>query len=232
MGGVIKHERANDCVVYWLYDETCSVPENDGYVGITYRLTYRLKQHRSSQKFNPNFSAMVLFSGTRDECLESERGYRPNPSVGWNNASGGGAGRIASVATRAKLSRFFKIVPRTKKWRMAISKANKGKAGPVGFRHTEEVKIRIRESALGNKKGLGYRHTPQAKAIMSAAALGNKRGRANKGMAGRVWTDVERDKVSKSLTGRSRPETVKNSIRQGHLMRRSTLHNAALSFGA
>ena len=38
------------CCVYWLFDETCSVPENDGYVGISTDLPQRLREHKSKSR--------------------------------------------------------------------------------------------------------------------------------------------------------------------------------------
>lgn len=232
VGGVINNPMADACVVYWLYDETCSAPENDGYVGITYRLDYRVNQHRKSNKFNPMFSVRILFEGTRDQCSAVERGYRPNASLGWNSASGGGVGRRAAASTREKISRFFKTIPRSKEWRDAISVANKGKLGNFGYRHSEDARKKLSKAAFGNKRALGHAHTEEAKAKMSACAMGNKRGIGNKGKVGRIRPAFEREKISRTLTGTVRPEIVKRKIRQGHLMRHAACYNSVLSFGS
>lgn len=89
------------CYVYWLFDETCSVPENDGYVGITNNPKMRLRSHRS--RLMRWTDVKILFVGTREECLVKEIGYRPQPNIGWNTQSGGTIGKVTSESTKRKI---------------------------------------------------------------------------------------------------------------------------------
>src|SRR4051812_23911671 len=81
-----------DCgmaVVYWLFDETCSWPQTEGYVGITVNLANRTRGHRWARGYN--FQIAPLFEGTRQECLAVEYEMRPRDGIGWNVARGGSA---------------------------------------------------------------------------------------------------------------------------------------------
>lgn len=84
-----------ECVVYWLHNEACRNPAMDGYVGITWRLTERVKAHRTSFRLYRgigDFKVKVLFKGTEEQCLAIEEDLRPKPNMGWNIARGGNVG--------------------------------------------------------------------------------------------------------------------------------------------
>jgi hypothetical protein len=91
-------------IVYWLYDDTCKVRHRDGYVGITCHLARRIKEHRWTGRFPEGFKVMILYEGTRDECLAFEKRYRPQPATGWNLCVGGFGGRLHAASSLAKIS--------------------------------------------------------------------------------------------------------------------------------
>lgn len=78
---------------------------SEGYVGITMDLGRRWLEHNNTKSSyfskkrvefqeavkNKVAILVVLFEGTLEECVELEKELRPNPYIGWNIASGGGA---------------------------------------------------------------------------------------------------------------------------------------------
>ena len=75
------------CVLYWVHDETCLDPATHGYVGITAHEAARKGVHRRRR---PHATFTILFRGTRRECLAIEHQHRPERRVGWNLQRGGG----------------------------------------------------------------------------------------------------------------------------------------------
>lgn len=128
------------CYVYWLYNETCSVPENDGYVGVSINPDKRLKSHRRSKAFVPGFQMEILFKGTSTECVLKEIGYRPLPGIGWNTYSGGKAGRKPHPSSVEKMRRNITGLKRKPETCEAISRYQRNRPPP-----TEETKQKIRE---------------------------------------------------------------------------------------
>jgi hypothetical protein len=80
------------CVVYYISDATCSDPYQHGYIGISSRQS-REREHRKSGKWPPGFTFTVMFRGTRRECADVEKQYRPRENIGWNSSRGGGRWR-------------------------------------------------------------------------------------------------------------------------------------------
>jgi hypothetical protein len=80
---------ANDaCCLYWVKYESCvDDPYTDGYIGLTKNFNSRSSSHR--RRF-PGAKIEVLFEGTRAQCQDEEKKYRPRNYVGWNRHSGGG----------------------------------------------------------------------------------------------------------------------------------------------
>lgn len=84
-------------VVYWLYDESCSCPEESGYIGCCANLAQRLANHRrafASYKGaigtpHPKLEVKILLIGTLADCLALERNLRPSTNIGWNRNRGG-----------------------------------------------------------------------------------------------------------------------------------------------
>jgi hypothetical protein len=76
-------------IVYWAFDATCSDPADSGYIGVTEDRHARLSQLR--KRLSSDARMLILFKGTREECLDLERRLRPRKSMGWNKAIGGTA---------------------------------------------------------------------------------------------------------------------------------------------
>jgi hypothetical protein len=77
-------------VVYWAYDGTCDHPADSGYIGVTENRRMRRDQlRRDYVRFPPDVKMMILFEGTREECLDLERRLRPHANMGWNRNAGG-----------------------------------------------------------------------------------------------------------------------------------------------
>lgn len=82
--------------------------------------------------------------------------------------------------------------------------------GMLGKKHTKETRQQMSISAYS--RPLGYRHTEKAKGKISAANIGELNPNY-----GRVYTDEERDRLSKAHTGKTLSEEHKYNISQGLL---------------
>jgi hypothetical protein len=210
-------------VVYWLRDASCGSPLDSGYIGVTHRFGRRVHEHRKRSRLPP-FEAHILFVGSRQECLNVERIYRPHSKIGWNNASGGIHGFLHSVESRAK-----------------IGKASTGKAYCLGRELNEEHKRKIGDALRGRKRGpdsperieknrlahLGQQSSEETRAKIGAALRGRTRPaeigvkigaklkgrkvnndhlRGNKFWAGRKHSEETKRKLS--AAARNRPARV------------------------
>jgi hypothetical protein len=185
-----------ECCVYWLFDETCSVPENDGYVGVSTNLPQRLREHKSKDRRKWS-GVEVLFIGTRLECLEKEIAYRPFPGIGWNSNSGGTSGKMLAPQTRVKISRWQigRKLPERTKAKMRAAHADRSPE----LRETYGLK------ALGNKSrtGQSWRESDATR----AHKIGNKRSLGKKNALGHDVSTEAREALSRRMTG--------NTIRLG-----------------
>jgi hypothetical protein len=134
-------------VAYWLFDETCSLPQIEGYVGVTRRLTERIREHRKHRPQN-GFNVAVIFEGTEEDCYTLERELRPRAGIGWNLAPGGPDGFKREIAeeTRAKLRR-----PKSEEHKRASGAGNRGKI------RSEETLRALSESHKGKMLTLEHR---------------------------------------------------------------------------
>jgi hypothetical protein len=80
--------------VYWVFDSTCSLETDSGYVGVSEDPRTRLINLRTARTVPCDAQQKILFEGTRKECLKRERELRPAKNIGWNKARGG----VASLA--------------------------------------------------------------------------------------------------------------------------------------
>jgi hypothetical protein len=184
-----------ECCVYWLFDETCSVPENDGYVGITTNLPQRLREHKSKGRFRWT-GVEILFLGAAVECLEKEKGYRPYAGIGWNSNSGGTLGKTASAGTREKMSR----------WQKGSKHPDHGrKMKAIHAARSPEEKARLAAMygrlALGNKSRVGQKRSAEECAGARARMWGNKYAVGNKNSVGHVVTKEHRENLSRRMKG-------------------------------
>jgi len=80
-----------------MFDESCSDPSFDGWVGVTDDLRQRIAVHRCQPPETlkrlgidiKQCQFRVLHEGSRAECLEVEARLRPHENCGWNAKRGG-----------------------------------------------------------------------------------------------------------------------------------------------
>lgn len=178
-------------VVYWLYDDTCSVPENDGYVGVSHKFPVRLKAHQKYGKFPSGFKHMILLTGVERDCYEKEAEYRPRPGMGWNKYSGGKIGCIPHPQTIKKQAKARKRWWKGRKNRKASDETRaKMRAGQkLRPAPTPEWIEGQSKRMVGNKIGLGNINTkgkklgprdPSVGAAISLRMQGNRNSRGKK----------------------------------------------------
>ena len=78
--------------LYWVFEDTyCFVfPHNAGYVGVSEDPENRWRRMRAIKKA-PKARLVILYEGTREECLKREYQLRPSLRIGWNTLCGGKA---------------------------------------------------------------------------------------------------------------------------------------------
>ena len=92
-------------VVYWIHLESHIDKTKEGYIGVAQIFEQRMGNHlRKTSKLDSHFGRSirlygwhnlikeVIFTGTKEECFELERSYRPDFQIGWNEAIGGNGG--------------------------------------------------------------------------------------------------------------------------------------------
>ncbi len=84
----------------------------------------------------------------------------------------------------------------TEEVKIKIGQASLGNSYALGYNHTEDAKMKIRQASLGKSYGLGYKHTEDAKMKISTAMKGEKNP-----MYGKKHTQRVRDIISKKNTG-------------------------------
>lgn len=171
-----------DYCVYWLYDETCSDPWHDGYIGVTNDHMRRFKEHEKSNRFPTGFKIKIVFEGTEIECLEQENFYRPDVCIGWNIMYGGGKppsylGRKHTEKTKEKMRRnaakrpieyYDRLIQsgssanRGKKWSIERRRKHGERLKGVnnwtkGSKQTPETKEKIRQAMKGRNVTPGWK---------------------------------------------------------------------------
>lgn len=158
-------------IVYWVHNEDCSDYLKDGYIGVTSNLESRFDYHSKRNKKIPKdkpLSITVLFEGSREDCFNKEKEFRPEAGIGWNSAVGGSHGWkeafIHSEETKQKLKNAWteerkeehrKRLPEHNKKligqkRPKQSKAISGKNnGMFGKNHSEDSKEKMSKSRKG-----------------------------------------------------------------------------------
>lgn len=167
-------------VVYWLHNDRCICLWRHGYIGVTNRLPQRWHQHRHGGpvvRSHPDAACIVIFEGSREECLALELKMRPTPHIGWNIGFGGSllGGGLRGVPKppeqRAKqraaaLKRYADPAEHARTQR-AVKQALKNidRTGPnnprFGKHCSEETKDKIRQRAL--ERGISGANNPNYK---------------------------------------------------------------------
>lgn len=63
--------------LYWLAGPSATNPLENGYIGVTNNVRNRLKDHYAHRTAGRHEKMVILFKGTRDQCLFLERILRP-----------------------------------------------------------------------------------------------------------------------------------------------------------
>lgn len=157
--------------VYWLHDDRCVCPFRHGYIGITYRPTRRLLDHRKSRAGQPDFKMTVLFVGSKFECQVIEYKLRPCINIGWNKRTGGERGVYPHTReARKKMSIRAKqpdYLERLRKGRETIQRL--AGTGVLSFPKSEEHRRRIAASLTGKIR------TANSRAKQSASTKGKQK---------------------------------------------------------
>jgi len=136
--------------------------ENDGYVCSSETM---LKEYSIRQS---DFSREILYRGTWKECLRFEQALirgliKSGSNIFYNKSCG--AAVIFTDDVRRKMSIASRNRRRTAEHGAAIGRAqlgNKralGKKGPLGYKHTEETKQKMKEKRKGKTPSAGYKPT-------------------------------------------------------------------------
>ena len=172
----------SECVVYWLFDETCICPRLHGYVGITAYLDARVRAHRKPKGLRwlriKKFKHVVLFRGNRNRCFAMEESLRPDHHIGWNRGRGGDwrgttLGYPCSTEKKQKLSILNKGKKHTAAARKKMSENNRGS-------WSEESKSKLRATTLARGGNGPEKMSLEARAKMSASRQGNQNALGSK----------------------------------------------------
>lgn len=104
-------------VVYWLYNETCTNPGWDGYIGVTLREKARFLEHKRSSVFSKDIKIKILLRGYAESCYMYEAILRPHAKIGWNIAAGGARGNKSGI-------------PKSEETKKKIGDGNRGNLRP------------------------------------------------------------------------------------------------------
>lgn len=153
--------------VYWIHHEYQTDPTEEGYIGVSYNPSERLKQHKARTE-NPllaealasdsNIVMNILFIGSYECALLREKCFRPKKNIGWNIAAGGGSPPNQ------------KGVPKSQQTKEKMSLNN---VGFKGKRHSENTVKRMRE-AHANRAPI----TEETRRKISEALRGKSRSRS------------------------------------------------------
>jgi hypothetical protein len=154
------------CVVYWLFDETCSFPQTEGYIGVSTNWPTRLKQHR--RRRGAPFEAAVLFEGSKEECLALEHEFRPRPCIGWNFNYGGEFYGPAFPPMQGR-KHSAETLKRMRGAALKRIREGRGYQGGNKRQHSEETKAKIRTARAKQtvEPHLGVKHNDAARAKIS-----------------------------------------------------------------
>jgi hypothetical protein len=176
----------NECLIYWIHNESETDIETQGYVGITKDLKRRIREHSSKLNFLEDRTVDIFLIGEKEYCKGIEYQLRPKKYIGLNIASGGG---MPPDATGIK---------RSEKTKLLMSQNN---VGMKGKKHTDETKRKMSES----RKGFGMPHTEETKKKLSEIA----KQRKFQPMTGRKHSEKTRQLMSEKYRYRKHTQHTK-----------------------
>jgi NUMOD3 motif len=182
-----------ECILYWLFDDTCVCLWRHGYIGITTNWIRRLRRHRRMMLHA--FRFVILFRGSKEECQKLEHQLRPHRHIGWNVAPGGNLVRLgaqhsdeakkrmsiaaaqrpsASGETRQRLR--IASTGRTNRGRIGQKKSEKERRKialrKIGKPVSEETRRKLSLRMIGTTLHRGHPHTEETKQIISTKKIG------------------------------------------------------------
>lgn len=166
-----------ECLIYWIHNESETDINTQGYVGITKNIKRRIGEHTKQKEFVHGRMIEIFLCGSRNYCKEIEKQLRPKKHIGLNVAAGGGD------------PPNWKGLKRSEKTKLLMSQNN---VGFKGKKHTEETKRKMSESHKGFK---GKPHTEETKNKLSKIA---KQRKFNP-MTGRKHSESTRQLISEKL---------------------------------
>jgi hypothetical protein len=169
-----------ECILYWLFDDSCICLWRHGYIGITTNWTKRLQRHQRTMPHAFRFA--VLYRGSKEECRKLEHQLRPHRHIGWNVAPGGNLARLgfkASDETKEKMRIAAMQRPppsEETRERLRITSTGRTNKGRIGQRKSDEERAKISRSKsgtvctnpranarYGNTSHLGHKHSEETK---------------------------------------------------------------------
>lgn len=147
----------SECFLYWIRSPCHSDIFKEGYIGISYDPSYRLKQHIRNTKANHhrqnsefknsltsgNFVQEILLKSTVEYCLEIERKLRPMMNTGWNLAIGGDGGSVYKHGlTSSKVKRdYYNMLSRCREKGLSVCSQWSGDGALVQFNNFVSDKV-------------------------------------------------------------------------------------------
>ena len=156
------------CYVYWIRRSTHTDIETEGYVGITYNIASRWREHQRLRGDTNLTKALKKYDDIVYEIVEKlenhtaaflmEKNLRPDYYIGWNIAIGGSGGHPMTEEAKKKCGDVNRDIPKSVEHRQRLSVAQRGKLHSVeskkkmseshkGQQHTEETKKKIGASS-------------------------------------------------------------------------------------
>jgi hypothetical protein len=169
-----------ECILYWLFDDSCICLWRHGYIGITTNWTKRLQRHRRTMPRAFRFA--ILYRGSKEECKNLEHQLRPHRHIGWNVAPGGNMARLGAqhsdeTKEKMRIAAMQRPPPsEDTRERLRITSTGRTNKGRIGKKKSDEERAKISLShsgkvcsnprvnaRYGNTSHLGHKHSEETK---------------------------------------------------------------------
>ena len=214
------------CNVYWVRQAEHTDIFSQGYVGITNNFTKRMEGHKNRpqnghfrnviNKYGwDNLVKEVVVIAEEDYCLDVETKLRPEKSIGWNIAIGGGKPPVRyGNKDKIGLSSWNKGISWSDEIKQKMSEARKGiKLSPEIYK--QQALNRSGEKNVWHGKKLSDEHKKKM-SLAKLGTVGNRKGKKNspehiakmkatKALNPRIWTEEQRKQTSEAHLGRIHP---------------------------
>ena len=199
--------------VYWIRHPDHTDMFTQGYIGITNNTKVRWNAHRKKpsnlhieravKKYGwDNLVKEVILIADKSYCLAVETKLRPANQIGWNVVSGGGNPPSSLGKTFIRSEEYCK----------------KQSAAKMGHRHTPEIEALILPNLL--VQGIPTRFVKgQVPYNKGVPALPHVIEAVKKANTGRIHSQEEKDKRSKSMMGRIVTEETRAKISRANIGR-------------